>query len=255
MVSLPAPPQIVSLPPRPVIVSLPPRPAITSGPGVPRSASGPAVPAIVAFNPAQRAVAAGRGAAGASLAQIADTRKMRVEPMLATWTDHQLATSPDSVFAIWPVSSAGPLSSIQLSPGAVEATPPPSARSPAGHCTAAPLPAALSSTGNSFDSMVASEPAEQRANTRYGVRWSTDTIQERATSPDSVRVVSPLSSTGAETSTLKPVTTIGPVAPTPPATARVPPGQVAAPLQMLLLGSGVIVPATTVASEDAEQIA
>src|SRR5581483_2190958 len=83
MVSLPAPPQIVSLPPRPVIVSLPPRPAITSAPAVPRSASGPAVPAIVARSPAQRALAP-VGDPVESLAQIADTAKIRVALTSAT---------------------------------------------------------------------------------------------------------------------------------------------------------------------------
>src|SRR5581483_3253257 len=111
-------------------------------------------------------------------------------------------------------------------------------------------------TGNNFVSIVASEPAEQSANTRYGVLSVTAAAQERATSPDSVLAVSPLSSTGPLARTSKMLGTIAPVAPTPPLIARVPPGQVAAPSACPVLGTcGAIGLATIVASEVAEQMA
>src|SRR5581483_5870566 len=115
--------------------------------------------------------------------------------------------------------------------------------------TVAPVPAAPAATGNNFVSIVASEPAEQSANTRYGVLSVTAAAQERATSPDSVLAVSPLSSTGPLARTSKMLGTIAPVAPTPPLIARVPPGQVAAPSACPVLGTcGAIGLATTVAS-------
>src|SRR6185295_7341478 len=146
--------------------------------------------------------------------------------ILETEAVHDLATSPDSVFAVPPVSSRGPFSSVQLSPGPVTPMPPPRTRLPAGHWTVAPTGTTLlSSTENAFVAIVASEPAEQRAKTRYGVRASTETTQERATSPDSVDSSWPLSLTGALRLALKNNGRVGPVAPMPPPTARVPAGQ------------------------------
>src|SRR5581483_6622782 len=121
--------------------------------------------------------------------------------------------------------------------------------------TVAPVPAAPAATGNNFVSIVASEPAEQSANTRYGVLSVTAAAQERATSPDSVLAVSPLSSTGPLARTSKMLGTIAPVAPTPPLIARVPPGQVAAPSACPVLGTcGAIGLATGIASDVAEQM-
>src|SRR5581483_4515265 len=153
------------------------------------------------------------------------------EPPLTTDAAHALPTSPESVLIVEPDSSAGPLCATwpwNVPPAFGSPRPPPSARLPAGHVTVA-LPISPGLNVTVFASIVASDFAEQIANTlKSRVSWlrlSTDATQDLATSPVAVFAVVPVSSTGPLSSTTAKSGLVGPDCPAPPPTARVPAGQ------------------------------